>query len=143
MSIDDIKKRFGDEIELRAYSSKYVDKDAEREILQVAIQQGVSADVARLALAQVCDLNDYTLESAVLHAVRAQVEAAFADRGRLDRHEFECIFQDAKRHIAGKKSDLQIKRLIVEIIEDSGMNRVKTGWFGNWYTVMKKEIGVS
>ena len=49
MSIDEIKKRFVDEIKLRAYDDKYVDKNEEREILQVAIQQGISIDSARSA----------------------------------------------------------------------------------------------
>ena len=42
MSIDDIKKRFVNEIKLRAYDDKYIDKNEEREILQIAIQLGVS-----------------------------------------------------------------------------------------------------
>ena len=41
------------EIELRAYDDKYIDKDEEREILQIAIQFGV-ASTAGMALVQVC-----------------------------------------------------------------------------------------
>ena len=44
MSIDDIKKRFVNEIKLRAYDDKYIDKNEEREILQIAIQLGVSIE---------------------------------------------------------------------------------------------------
>ena len=44
MSIDDVKKRFVSEIKLRAYDDKYIDKGEEREILQIAIQLGVSID---------------------------------------------------------------------------------------------------
>ena len=40
MSLDEVKKRFMDEIKLRAYDDKYLDKTEEREILQIAIQQG-------------------------------------------------------------------------------------------------------
>ena len=53
------------------------------------------------------------------------------------------IFQNAKRKISGKKNDIQVKRMIVEIMEDSGMNKVKTGWFSNWYSTMKKDLGIA
>src|SRR5215212_3772783 len=66
MALDDIKKRFVDEIKLRAYDDKYVDKNEEREILQVAIAQGISIDSARSALAQVCEHQGYVLESSLL-----------------------------------------------------------------------------
>ncbi|MFL5340608.1 MAG: hypothetical protein ACJ8F7_10700 [Gemmataceae bacterium] len=143
MAIEDIKKRFVDEIKLRAYDDKYVDKNEEREILQVAIQQGISIDSARSALAQVCEHNGYILESAVLTEVKAQVETAFGNDGMIDQKEFDLIFQNAKRKIAGKKNDIQVKRMIVEIMEDGGMNKVKTGWFSNWYSTMKKDLGMA
>ena len=47
MSIDEIKKRFVNEIKLRAYDDKFIDKNEEREILQIAIQLGVGIDSAR------------------------------------------------------------------------------------------------
>lgn len=143
MSLDDVKRRFVDEIKLRAYDDKYVDKNEEREILQVAIQQGISIDSARAALAQVCDHHGYILESEVLREVKQQVETAAGNDGKIDQKEFDLIFQNTKRKIAGKKNDIQIKRMIVEVMEDSGLNKVKTGWFSNWYANLKKEIGMA
>lgn len=142
MAMEDIKKRFVDEIKLRAYDDKYVDKGEEREILQVAIQQGISIDSARAALAQVCEHNGYILESSILKEIKDQVETAAGNDGKVDEKEFSLIFQNTKRKIQGKKNDIQLKRMIVEIMEDSGLNKVKTGWFSNWYTTMKKEIGM-
>lgn len=143
MALDDIKKRFVDEIKLRAYDDKYVDKGEEREILQVAIQQGISIDSARAALAQVCDNQGYILESSILKEIKEQVETAAGNDGKVDEKEFSLIFQNTKRKMQSKKNDIQIKRMIVEIMEDSGLNKVKTGWFSNWYTAMKKDIGMA
>src|SRR5262245_17001615 len=142
MGIDDLKKRFIDEIRLRAYADHYIDKNEEREILQVAIAQGIGLDAARRALAQVCEHNGYVLESTVLTEVKEQLQAAFGSDGKIDQKRFDLIFQNAKRKTQGKKQDLQVKRLIVEVMEDSGMNKVKTGWFSNWYGQMKKEVGM-
>lgn len=143
MSLDDVKKRFVDEIKLRAYDDKYVDKNEEREILQVAIQQGISIDSGRSALAQVCEHNGYILESEILREVKAQVETAAGNDGKVDEKEFQLIFQNTKRKMNNKKNDILIKRMIVEVMEDSGLNKVKTGWFSNWYAAMKKEIGMA
>jgi hypothetical protein len=143
MSLDDIKRRFVDEIKLRAYDDKYVDSNEEREILQVAIQQGISIDSARNALVQVCEMNGYVLESSIKRMIKQDLEAAAGDDGRIDEKEFNTIFLKAKNQMAGKKNDNQIKKMIVELMEDTGNTKVKTGWFSNWYTALKKDLGMA
>ena len=142
MSVEEVKKRFVNEIKLRAYDDKYVDRNEEREILQVAIQLGVSIDSARTALAQVCDEAGYVLESGVLKAIRDNVEAAAGDDGKIDQKEFEMILAQAKKAMQGKKNDNQIKKMIVQVMEDTGNTKVKTGWFSDWYSTMKKDLGM-
>jgi hypothetical protein len=141
MSLEDVKKRFVEEIKLRAYDDKYVDKNEEREILQIAIQQGISVDSARQALAQVCEAQNYVLESSVLKIIRDQVDVAAGNDGKIDQKEFELIVGNAKKAIQGKKNDMQVKKMVVEVMEDSGLNKVKTGWFSDWYAKVKQEVG--
>src|SRR5207253_7456100 len=74
MSLDEVKKRFVEEVKLRAYDDKYIDKNEEREILQIALQSGVTVDSARAALAQVCESNSYVLESKVLSEIKDLIE---------------------------------------------------------------------
>ena len=38
---------------------------------------------------------------------------------------------------------VKVKKMIVEEMETSGLNQVKTGWFSNWYTKVKKEVGMA
>lgn len=142
MSMEEVKKRFVNEIKLRAYDDKYVDRNEEREILQIAIQSNVSIDSARTALAQVCDDSGYVLESAVVKMIKDNVEAAAGNDGKIDQKEFEMIFAQAKKAMQGKRNDIQIKKLIVQIMEDTGNTKVKTGWFSDWYTTLKKELGM-
>src|SRR4029079_6542853 len=85
MSIDEIKKRFVNEIKLRAYDDKYIDKTEEREILQIAIQLGVSIDSGRGALIQVCDEHSYVMETVVLKQIKDQVETAAGNDGMVDQ----------------------------------------------------------
>jgi hypothetical protein len=143
MSIEDIKKRFVDEIKLRAYDDKYVDKNEEREILQIAIQQGIGIDSARQALAQCCEHHNYILESSILKTIKEEIETAAGNDGKVDEKEFDLIFGNAKRRMQGKKNDREIKKMIVTIMEDSGLNKVKTGWFSNWYAALKRDLGMT
>jgi hypothetical protein len=138
MTEDEIKKRFVSEIELRGYDDKYIDRNEEREILQIAIQLGVSIDNARLALAQVCEEKGYIIESAIARQIRSEVDSA----KRVDRREFDAIFESTRKAVQGKKNDREIKRMIVTVMEDAGSNRVKTGWFRNWYAIMKRDLGI-
>ena len=143
MSIDEIKKRFTNEIKLRAYDDKYIDKGEEREILQIAIQLGVGIDSARSALVQVCEDSNYIVESVILRDVKDQIETAAGNDGKVDQKEFDLIFQNAKRKMQGKKNDREIKKMIVTVMEDTGNNKVKTGWFSDWYSALKRDLGMA
>jgi hypothetical protein len=142
MSIDDIKKRFVDEIKLRAYDDRYIDKNEEREILQIAIQLGVGIDGARAALIQVCDENGFVIESLIVKLIKDQVQSAAGSEGTVDQRLFESVFANAKKAINGKKNDREVKRMIVHIMEETGNNKVRAGWFRNWYSSLKKDLGV-
>lgn len=143
MNLDEIKKRFINEIKLRAYDDKYVDRNEEREILQIAIQLGVNIDSARQALTQVCEQSQYVLESAVMKLISTQIEAAMGDDGKVDQKEFDIVYQNAALAVQGKKTERQVKTMIVQVMEDTGNNKVKKGWFSDWYAALKKDLGVS
>ena len=142
MSVEEIKKRFVNEIKLRAYDDKYIDKNEEREILQIAIQLGVNIDSARSALVQVCEEQGYIVESVILKMMKDQVETASGNDGKVDQKEFELILGNVTKALQGKKNERQIKTMIVQVMEDTGNNKIKTGWFSDWYATMKKDLGM-
>ena len=143
MSVEEIKKRFVNEIKLRAYDDKYIDKNEEREILQIAIQQGIGIDSARAALAQVCEHEGYVLESALFKLIKDQVTIAAGNDGKVDQKEFELVFQTVKTAAQGRKNDRELKKMVVLVMEDTGMNKVKTGWFSDWYASLKRDLGMA
>ena len=142
MSLDEVKKRFVEEVKLRAYDDKYIDKNEEREILQIALQQGVTVDSARAALAQVCEGNGYVLESRVLSEIKDLIDTFASNDGKIDEKEFNDAVTTCKKACQGKKNDVQCKRMVIEIIEDNSF-KVKTGLFSNWYNRVKKEVGMA
>ena len=141
-NLDEIKRQFVEQVKLRAYDDKYIDKNEEREILQIALQQGVTVDSARAALAQVCEANNYVLESVALKAVKELIEIQAGNDGKIDEKEFNDAVALCKKKTQGKKNDVACKKMVIQVIEDESY-KVKTGLFSNWYARVKKEVGVA
>ncbi len=142
MSLDDVKRQFVEQVKLRAYDDKYIDKQEEREILQLALQQGVTVDSARAALAQVCESNNYVLESVALNAVKELIDIQAGNDGKIDEKEFGDALAMLKTRTQGKKNDIQCKRMLIEMIDDNNY-KIKTGLFSNWYSRVKREVGMA
>ena len=142
MHLDDVKRQFVEQVKLRGYDDKYIDKNEEREILQIALQQGVTVDSARAALAQVCENNGYVLESRVLSQLKDLIDTFAGNDGKIDEKEFTDAVTTCKKATQGKKTDIQCKRMVLEIIEENSY-KVKTGMFSNWYARAKKEVGMA
>ena len=141
MTLDEVKRQFVEQVKLRAYDDKYIDKNEEREILQIALQHGVTVDSARAALAQVCESNGYVLESKVLSEIKDLIDTFASNDGKIDEKEFNDAVALLKVRTAGKKNDVQSKRMVIEIIDDNNY-KIKTGLFSNWYSRVKKEVGL-
>ena len=142
MTLDEVKKRFVEEVKLRAYDDKYIDKNEEREILQIALQSGVTVDSARAALAQVCESNGYVLESKVLSEIKDLIETFASNDGKIDEKEFNDAVALLKMRTQGKKNEIQVKRMVLEVIDDNNY-KIKTGWLSNWHSRVKKEVGMA
>ena len=142
MSLEEVKKRFVEEVKLRAFDDKYIDKNEEREILQIALTQGVGVDGARAALAQVCDMNGYVMESKVLSEIKDLLDTLNGNDGKIDEKEFNDAIAMCKKRTQGKRTDVQCKRMVIEIIEDNAY-KIKTGMFSNWFKNVKRDVGMA
>lgn len=140
---EDIRQRFINEIKLRAFDDQYVDRAEEKEILQIAISMNVDLDTARMALVQACQMQNYVLESEVVKEMKNQLRVFAGNDGVVDEKEFELLYQTTVAKVNGKITNLQVKKMIVEEMETSGLNQVKTGWFSNWYKKVKQEVGMA
>lgn len=142
MSLDEVKRRFVEEIKLRAFDDKYIDKNEEREILQIALTLGVTVDSARAALYQCCESQGYVVESAVMVKVKEIIEQFATNDGKVDEKEFNDAVAICKKSCQGKRTDVQCKRMVIDVIEDNSF-KVKTGMFSNWYAKAKKDVNYS
>jgi hypothetical protein len=141
MTLDEIKKQFVEQVKLRAYDDKYIDKGEEREILQLALQHGVTVDSARAALGQVCEANGYVLESRILADIKQTLEVAAGNDGKIDEKEYKDAVALLKIKCNNKKNDIQCRRMVLELIDEIGF-KTTSGWFSNWFTTEKKAVGL-
>ncbi len=143
MTSEEVRQRIVNEIKARGYDDHYIDKNEEREIVQIAIQLGVSVETTLAALRQVCDELHYVLESRVYQQIEEQMASRTSHDGFIDQYEFEQIYKSLLPILRGKKSDRDIKAMILTVMERTGNHRIKHGWFGNWYTRLKREVGMA
>jgi hypothetical protein len=140
MSSDAIQQRFIDEINQRGSDDKYIDKNEEREILQIAIHQGIGIEAGRFALGEVCSRNGYLLESDLVKSVRERCQAATVEGRKIDRTTFEGLMNDLRTAVQGRRDDRELMKLIVTVIEDNDL-KVNTGRVFNWYRGVKRQVG--
>lgn len=141
MTLDEVKKQFLQQIKLRAYDDKYIDKAEEREVLQFALTAGVELDSARSSLAQVCEANGYVLESSALQAVKEMLQIQAGNDGKIDEKEFNDALALLRVRTNGKKPEPHMKKMLCQLIDENSY-KVKTGLFSNWYKNVKKEVGL-
>jgi len=142
MTLDEVKRWFVEQVKLRGYDDKYIDKGEEREILQLAVAQGATVDSARPSLAQVCENLGYVLESTAVKAVKEMIDIQAGNDGKIDEKEFGDAVALMKVRTQGKKNEMACKKMVLEIIGENNY-KVKTGLFSNWYTRAKKECGLA
>lgn len=135
MDSEAIKKRFVEEIKLRAYDDQYIDISEEKNILQIAVKKGVSIDSAIQTLRQVCQNNNYIIES-VLNEKGKEILAQFAENdGVIDKKEFFDAVGMLSRASKGKLSDIACQKKAKQITLDNAW-RVKEGMLsgGKWFS---------
>lgn len=138
---DDVKRKFVEEIKLRGYDDKYIDRKEEKEILQMAIQDGCSVDSARAALQQVCESADYVLESKVLKTAEEVLQTFAENDGRVDEKEYKDAVAMVKKSSKGKKTDNECKKMVLTIMEDRNY-QPRVGWFSNWHKNERTSVGM-
>ncbi len=141
MTLDDIKREFASQVKMRGFDDKYIDKQEEKEILQMAISKGVSFESARASIQQVCEKEGYTLESGVMKEAKQLLEVQ-AGTGKIDYRDFTDAISFVTKRINGVRSVKQVKRMLCEMIEEEAL-RVTSGWITSWFKKVKREVGLT
>ena len=142
MNLDDVKKRFVDEVKLRALRRQVHRPPARSARSCRSPCNRASASTRPVgALAQVCEAQDYVLESKVLDQLKDILDTSAGNDGRIDEKEFNDAVLNCKKWTKGKKNDVQCKKMVIEMIDETAY-KTSQGWFSNWYANVKREIGL-
>lgn len=135
MDIEDIKRRFVQEVKLRAYDDRYIDRNEEKEILKIAIANGISLDSARNALIFVCDHEDYTLESLLEQKAKEMLEQFANNDGKVDKKEFHDTVAIMLKLSKGRLTEAVCRKKAKDIVIANGW-KAKEGFLkgGNWFS---------
>ena len=105
MTLDEVKRQFVEQVKLRAYDDKYIDKTEEREILQRAIQMGVRWEHGRLC-------------ARTLHAALRAIGLAPEEQGYVN------LYFDAEPPALDEAVLARLRTLAEEGVEIVGLGRI-------------------
>jgi len=135
MDIEAVKKRFIEEVKLRAYEDRYIDREEEKEILKIAIQEGLGVDSARLALQQVCAQSEYVMETNLDQKAREILEQFAKNDGQVDKKEFDDAASIIHSAAQGRLSQPLCRRKAKQIMIANGWP-AREGFLkgGRWFS---------
>lgn len=135
MSLEEIKKQFIEQVKLRAYDDKFIDKKEEKEILAIAIDKGITVESARTALLQVAEHLGYAVDSALDEYVKTKFQQAIEQNKGVTKKDYEVVFAHIDATAKGALTHPKIKEKLFGLIKENAYP-VKEGMFqgGNWYT---------
>ena len=144
MSPEELQSRYVAEIEKRGKDDRYIDGVEERELMQIAIQHGFSTERARTVLTDVCRDRGYVIEAVVVQHIREKLLANAARNRAIRQRAFESVVRETAGLVGGTtRTDRDVRKLVVNTMDDTGITRVKPWWGGDWYSRMKRDLGIA
>lgn len=143
MTIEKVRQDFQDRLDARPAGDRYLDRQWERNTLKEALAQGVTVDIARQALIELCQDQGFLLESTVLRDARHRLSLRAAANREIDEREFNDVTTFIREKLGDRLQEGEIHRMLCEIIEDN-QYPINRGVFGrdNWFARVKEVAGV-
>ncbi|MBC6456004.1 MAG: hypothetical protein GDA43_24835 [Hormoscilla sp. SP5CHS1] len=110
-----------------------IDRQEEREIMEFAVNQGLTVDEGLAILVRVCQERNYTLERDIeTRAFEVLTQFATND-GKIDKKFFFDAVGIMQNMSKGKLSEVQCQKKAKQIVLDNNW-QIKTGLFGpDWF----------
>ncbi len=129
---DALRQRFAEEVKLRAYDDRYIDRDEEKAILQIGIQQGMTLVQAQDTLRFVCRKEEYAVESVIDERILELLAQFAKNDGKIDENEFKNTVAFAQKEALNRLNEAQCRAKVKAHMEAKGF-QPKVGMFSNWY----------
>ncbi len=144
MTPEELHDRYVAEIDRRGSNDKYIDGVEERELMQIAIQHGFPVERARAFVVDVCREKGYVIEATLVQTIREKLKSQARPDGTIDRGRFQEVVRQVLPDVANTtRSHSDVLQLVVNTMDDSGIRRLKKWWHLDWYSRLKKQIGLN
>jgi hypothetical protein len=130
-----LKQMFVEQIKLRGFDDKFIDRKEEKEILTLIINQGVTMESGRQALLQACAYLDYVVETGLEDYIRETFSEAVRTNKGISKKVYEDTYFSVVEKAKGKIPKPEIKKKMKEIVKANSFPLLQ-GLFhgGDWFS---------
>lgn len=126
----------------RARLDFYIDRDEEREILQFALQKGLTLEQGVEILHKVSKDGAFMLESDLLNETLERLRGIYHEESCITERAFCKLLSELGAKTAKYQPGKDWRETLVSMIEENGF-RTRPGWFKDWFLQVKKDLGIA
>lgn len=133
---DDPRRKFADLVKLNGLTSKFIDRETERRILEEGIVRcGLTLDEARGTLRSVAEDNDFVFESETGRRIRQVLDRHAGKKGKISKKQFEQTAEILRDFSNGTIGDEEARRHVKRIMIENGWKPRRAGLLPTqrWY----------
>lgn len=125
---EDPRRRFADLVKLSGLTSKYIDRETERRVLEEGvIRCGLSLDEARGTMRSVAEDNDYVFESETGRRIRQVLDRHAGKKGKISKKQFDQTAEILRDFANGAIGEQEARRHVKRIMIENGWKPRRAG----------------
>ncbi|MBP2308475.1 hypothetical protein ACHMW5_18790 [Azospirillum melinis] len=135
-AVEDCRRKFADLVKLNGISSKYIERDTERRILEDGVVRcGLTLEEARGVMRCVADDYDLVFESETDRRIRQVLDKHAGKKGKIGKKQFNQTASILRDFSNDSISEEEARRHIKRIMTDNGWQPKRAGLIPTkrWY----------
>lgn len=132
---DSIRKQLVDYIMLQVYDDQYIDRQEEREILEMGIKQGITVDEGLSLIQQLASEKGFVIEREAEENAQEVLRQFATNDGVVDKKEFQNALSLFKKASKSKIPEPELKRRLKSMMQENDWKAKEGGLFGKkWFS---------
>lgn len=133
---EDPRRRFADLVKLNGLTSKFIDRETERRVLEEGVTRfGLTLDEARGAMRSVAEDNDFVFESETGRRIRQVLDKHAGKKGKVSKKQFDQTAEILRDFSNGAIGEAEARRQVKRIMIENGWKPRRAGLLPTqrWY----------
>jgi hypothetical protein len=132
---DTVRKQLVDYIMLQVYDDQYIDRQEERQILELGIKKGLTVDEGLSLIQQLASEKGIVIEREAEEKAKEVLQQFATNDGVVDKKEFENTLSLFKKVSKGKIPEPELKRRLKSMMQENDWKAKEGGLFGKkWFS---------